>query len=405
MKGGPQQSTVLLVASQAFFNGALAVEVMWLGSWLEREALGLYFYALSLGSLLEVGIHWGAQHYLTREVADRLEQARRLLPPFLSLALLVLCAGIAVVTLLVDWPVGLIAGSVMVRSGAAMVGGMFIGRRDVLPPVIGRFSAQILRLVCLWAFVRSGPTLPVLSGLLFGVSSFYLLTQLICLSRIRFSLLRHNHPRRWLESWRYLGRQLLPFVLLFILNQFHYRADAILLKWLVGVEAVSVVMLGFKWIEGVFFIPAVVSTMAIPYLLEVKDQPQRLMRLVRRYVLALAAGLSGIAVVLLFAGPPLLEFAIGARFTPSLPYYYPLVWCIPLQGVGFFFSTCLVALQQEKKLLLLTGATAAFGLLAKLSALTLSLHDYVWALLASLMLHGAAAGTVLYGQIRDRRER
>ena len=36
----PGRAALALVASQAFFNGALAVEVLWLGRWLERETLG-----------------------------------------------------------------------------------------------------------------------------------------------------------------------------------------------------------------------------------------------------------------------------------------------------------------------------------------------------------------------------
>ena len=113
MKPALSRDTLALVISQAFFNGALAIEVMWLGRWLDRGDLGLYFYALSLGSLLEAGVHWGAQHYLARQAAIAPGKLRRELSLLATGMVCFLSLSGAVLGLAVDLYLALIATAVI----------------------------------------------------------------------------------------------------------------------------------------------------------------------------------------------------------------------------------------------------------------------------------------------------
>lgn len=400
MKPALSRDTLALVVSQAFFNGALAIEVMWLGRWLDRGALGLYFYALSLGSLLEAGVHWGAQHYLARQAAIAPGKLRRELSLLAAGMVCFLALSGAVLGLAVDLYLALIAAAVMVRAGAGALSAVFVGRRQVGPPIAGRLLAQTLLLAGLWFVVRPRAFLAVLGPLLLAVAAVYMLVLVAALPRLALPREQDIEWCDWPTSWRRLAGQLWPFLLLFFLGQGLYRTDAALLKWTAGVDAVGTLLLAFKWVEGLFFAPAVVASVAIPYLLEARDQG-RLAALLPRYVAVLLVGLCGASLLLLLAGAPLLEWVLGDRFTASRPYYDLLVWALPLQGLGFFFSTALVAFGHERLLLLVTAVTAGGGLLAKVMALHLwDLHGYATALLAVLLVHALATGTALRVRLR-----
>ena len=400
MKPALSRDTLALVISQAFFNGALAIEVMWLGRWLDRGDLGLYFYALSLGSLLEAGVHWGAQHYLARQAAIAPGKLRRELSLLATGMVCFLSLSGAVLGLAVDLYLALIATAVMMRAGAGALSAVFVGRRRVGPPIVGRLLAQILLLSGLWLAVRPQAGLAVLSPLLFAVAAVYMLVLVAALSRLALPRERDTGSADGPASWRHLGGRLWPFLLLFFLGQGLYRADAALLKWTAGVDAVSTMLLAFKWVEGLFFAPAVVASVAIPYLLEAHSRG-RLGVLLPRYVAVLLVGLCGASLLLLLAGAPFLDWVLGDRFVASRPYYDLLVWALPLQGLGFFFSTVLVAFGHERLLLLVTAATAGGGLLAKVVALHLwDLHGYATVLLAVLLAHALATGVALRVRLR-----
>ena len=391
----PGSSTATLVGSQAFFNGALAVTVICLGRWLQREELGLYFYALSLGSLLEILVHWGAQHYVNREAAARFDEARELLPSFLWLSAL----SVTVVTFglipLHGWPVALTTAAALIRAGAGVLGAIFIGRRQVWPTVLSRVASQVLLLTGLWLVVRGRPSLAATSILLVAVAIVHIGIQLGCLPRIGMTM--KATIAEWPGVWRRLVRPILPFVLLFFLGQFHYRADAVLIEWLAGLDAVSVLMLAFKWVEGVFFVPAVVASAAIPYLTSSLDEEERLTRMLKAYTFALAAGLMCLSVVLLVAGGPALTYLLGGAFEASIPFYRLLVWSLPLQGLGFFFATALIVLGRERDLLVLTAAAVVAGIAAKSAALLLfDLWGFSVALLAALAVYAVGTAVLLW---------
>ena len=163
-----------------------------------------------------------------------------------------------------------------------------------------------------------------------------------------------------------------------------------MLTYLVGIDAVAKLMLAFKWIEGMFFLAAVVSSASIPLLVE--SGPARIRELVLRVGLLLSAGLSILAVVMLWVGMPILEYALGTSFFHSRPFFRLLVWCIPLQGLGFFFATTLVALNRERPLLVLSGITVVIGFVSK--CLATWLWD-IWGFAAAILCHLALylAGT------------
>ena len=383
----------MLLASQAFFNGVLAFEVILLGRWFDSTLLGFYFFSLSLGSILEVFVHWGGQHYVNREAAADLT-ARQNLPLFLRLS----CAAQIIIAAALmanfGWPQALIAMGLMMRSGAFLVGAIFVGRRRVVIPVLGRVSSQLLLLAGLLAIVRFNPSLESLSAVEAGIGFLHLLAMLLLLPKIGYAI-------RGGDSWgtvvckgANLARAVWPFTLLFFLGQLIYRGDAVLLAYLVDIDSVARLMLAFKWIEGTFFIAAVVSSASMPLLVESVSTGFRW--LVLKMGLLLAAGLSIVAVVMLWIGIPILEYALGPAFYHSRPFFRLLVWCIPLQGLGFFLATTLVALKRERALLVLSGTTVSIGFFSKCIATWLwDTWGFALAIVGHLALYLAGCGLLL----------
>ena len=385
-------STVILVIGQAYYNGALALEVLLLTRWLIGERLGVYFYALSLASLLEVFVHWGAQHFVNREAAVRFDVgARELLPGLLRSAAFSTVIITASLALLFGWPLALIAAAGLIRAAAGMLSAIFIGRSDIWPPVIGRVASQSVLLLGLWLFVRQRPDLIVLSAVLVAAAALYAAVQLVSLRRIQLTIGTSSGSSG--SATGAVARRILPFVLLFALGQLYYRADAVIIKWLAGVEAVSVQMLAFKWVEGFFFAPAVVAAAAIPVLLQAGDG---VVRALRTYAVALGGGLSVASLALLFIGEPVLVIALGSSFEPSVPLFRMLVWALPLQGLGFFFAAALVAFEREAALLLLTAIIAPLGVALRVTGLEADgLRGFSVAVLATLAAYTACTGALL----------
>ena len=242
--------------------------------------------------------------------------------------------------------------------------------------------------------MRIDPSLESLAVVEAGLGFLHLLAMLLCLPKIGYTIREGDTWGAMLGKGGMLARTVWPFTLLFFLGQLIYRGDAVLLAHLLEIDAVAKLMLAFKWIEGMFFLAAVVSSASIPLLVE--SAPARIRELVLKIGLLLSAGLSILAVVMLWVGMPILELALGTSFFPSRPFFRLLVWCIPLQGLGFFFATTLVALNRERPLLVLSGITVVIGFVSKCLATWLwDIWGFAAAILCHLALYLAGTGMLL----------
>ena len=127
----PASAALILIVTQAVYNGGLAIEVILLGRWLGEVSLAEYFVAPSLAALFEVGVHFGSQHLLNREASVRYDALRRLLPTLLVAAATTLLVALGVIGVLRGWIIAVIAGGTLIRAIAALLGAIFIGRGDI----------------------------------------------------------------------------------------------------------------------------------------------------------------------------------------------------------------------------------------------------------------------------------
>jgi O-antigen/teichoic acid export membrane protein len=358
-------STLGLVGSQALYNGGLAIEFVLIVNWFGDIGQGSYSYALALAGLFEVGVHWGSQHLVNRDAAARFEDLKERLPGLFAASILTIACVVVAIDALHGPALATIAGAALVRAGAMLLGAICIGRGNIVAPAVARILSPLLALLVMWFVVRPDPTLPKLALATVAATIGYAGPLWIAVRRL--GLPRPAGPSDWWPAWRKLAGILWPYLLLFFLSQLLFRVDGAVLKWLADEVLVARYMRAFKWIEGLFFLPHVVASAAIPVLVAAsqnKEQSQG--RILLQVAIVLALGLTVVSGALLVVAPPILELLLGAGFAESKPLFEALVWTLPVHGLGIYLAAALITQRLERSLLSVVVIAAMVGISAKL---------------------------------------
>ncbi len=395
-------STLILVASQAIYNGGMAVEVILMRRWFGDCEMINYFYVLSLVSLFEVGVHWGSQYMVNREAVARFADLNTRLPGLFAASLLTILFVFLLVAGLEGPVLAVIGCSALVRAASTLLGAICIGRGHIAPPATARVLSSLAGLGGLLVFVRPEPTLARLAVVI-GVATLAYVAPLVIAS-YRLGVHLMTRPALWPAIWRQLADQLWPYLLLFFCGQLLYRVDPSLLKWMNAEVMVADYVMAFKWIEGLFFLPYVVASAAIPTLVKAARDigPTAANQTLIRVAVSLTAGTFAVSVGLLYVGEPLLLWLIGPKFEPSVPLFRMFAWLLPVHSLGVFFSAALVAHGCERRLLIVTGVAAALGLAVKVPGFVIGGIDvFSVGVYAGLMFHALGCGVLLWRRPPD----
>jgi O-antigen/teichoic acid export membrane protein len=381
-------STLFLVGSQAMYNGGLAVEFALIVSWFDDTSQGSYSIALGLASLFEVGVHWGSQHLVNREAAARFDTLKERLPSLFAASLLtILCVGTAI-TGVYGWPMAVIAVAALTRAGAMLLGAICIGRGEILAPVTARILSPVLALGVMLVWVRNDPTLVGLALVTVAATLGY--AGPVWVATQKLGLRGPARPSRWISGWRQLAGDVWPYLVLFFFGQLLFRSDSVLLKWLADEAHVAHYMRAFKWIEGLFFLPHVVASAAIPALVAAgdSDDPKAQKRTLLQVAVVLGCALSLVAVGLHLLGPAILSLFLGEAVADSRALFVTLVWVVPIHGLGIYLAAALVTRRQERALLGIVVVASLCGLTAKVIGFALmGTTAFVWGLYLGLLVH------------------
>lgn len=363
------------------------------------ESMDFYFYALSLASWFEVGVHWGSQYMVNREAAARFDRLNARLPGLFAASTLTLLFVFALITGLESVVVAIIGCSALARAASTLLGAICIGRGHILAPTVARILAAVVGLGGMVLWVRPEPTKERLA-LVIGAATIAYVAPLV-VGSLRLGVRLVGAPAAWPAIWRQLATGLWPFFLLFFCGQLFYRVDPSLLEWMGPEGLVTRYGLAFKWIEGLFFLPYVVASAAIPALIRSARDGGRAAanRTLVRFAVALTAGTLATSVALLVVGQPLLLWLMGDGFAPSVPLFRWFAWLLPIHSLGVFFSAALVAQGREKLLLAITAATAMIGFLIKVPGFALvGIDAFSVGVYAGLSLHAVACAVALWRQ-------
>jgi O-antigen/teichoic acid export membrane protein len=390
-------STLILVASQAAYNGRIAVEQILMGRWFSDDGLAPYFVAIGLAGLFEVGVHWGGQHMVNREAAARFEHLNERLGGLFASSLLTTVLVFLGIAATKGPALGVIAACVLLRAGSTLLGGICIGRGHIGPPTTARLLAAAVGIGGFLVIVRPDPTLERLAIAL-GIATVAYVTPLV-IGSLRLGVHLVSPPSAWLPVWRDLAGRLWPFFLLFFCGQLLYRVDAPLLERLTDVATVGRFSYAFKWIEGFFFLPYVVASAAIPVLVRAaRDEgADTARRILGRVAGLLAGGTLVITLALLVAGEPLLAWLVGETFVDSAPLFRLFVWLLPVHSLGILFVAGLVRQGSERVALGITLAAALAGVGGKLAGFAVAgIDGFSAGLFVGVILQAALAGIFLW---------
>lgn len=375
----------------------MAVEVILMGNWFSQGQLGLYFYAIGLASLFEVGVHWGGQYMVNREAAARFDELNARLPALFASTVGTVVAVAAVVTSVHGVALAVFAGGALLRAASTLLGAICIGRGRIVPPALARVFSAAIGVGGLLLIVRPDPTLPRLAIVIALATLGYMLPLVVASHRLGVRLLRS--PATLPALWRDLAGQLWPFLLLFFCGQLFYRVDASLLKWLADADLVGRYGLAFKWIEGLFFLPYVVASAAIPALVRASREQgtDAAHRMILRVAGALSLGTLAVTVGLLVVGEPLLLWLVGANFEASVPLYRVFAWLLPIHSLGVFFAAALVTQHRERRVLLICAIAATIGLSIKIPGFVISgIDGFSIGVFAGVIVHTLGCGWSLW---------
>ena len=369
-----------------------------MGRWFGSFELASYFYALSFASWFEVGVHWGSQYMVNREAAARFDELNMRLPGLFAASLLTILFVVLLVAGIRGPALAIIAGCALTRAASTLLGAISIGRGHITPPAVARILSSLTGLGGLLLLVRPEPTLARLAVVIAAATIAYVAPLVICSHRLGVHLI--TGPRLWPAIWRQLAGRLWPFLLLFFCGQLLYRVDISVLEWMGGsASLVAHYGLAFKWIEGLFFLPYVVASAAIPVLVRTsRDQSLAAAhRTLLRIAAALLAGAFTVTLGLLFVGEPLLLWLMGSNFAGSVPLYRLFAWLLPIHSLGVFFAAALVANGLERRLLVITAMAAVLGLAIKVPGFLLQGVDlFSIGVFAGLILHTIGCAVVLW---------
>lgn len=129
--------------------------------------------------------------------------------------------------------------------------------------------------------------------------------------------------------------------------QVNSRGDIVIIQALLSSSAVGIYSAAARLSEMLYFLPAVFMTATFPRLLQVRkkfgsESRQYLRELQSSYDRACWAGI-GIAVVLFFAGPPLLTFLYGEKYAASGAILQVHVLALPFVFMAAVFSKWIIA--------------------------------------------------------------
>ena len=270
----------------------------------------------------------------------------------------------------------------------------------IAAPAAARVLSAAVGVGGLWLYVQPEPTLARLAVVITLATVGYVLPLVVGSSALGVRLL--TVPARWLSIWRDLARQLWPFMLLFSCSQLLFRVDPSLLEWMGGEPGLLTRYgLAFKWVEGLFFLPYVVASAAIPALVAAaRDLGHAAAhRILLRVAAALAAGTIATSAGLLVVGEPVLVLLVGANFEPSIPLYRVFCWLLPIHSLGVFFAAGLIAQGAERRVLAITVLAAIVGLAVKIIGFTtVGVDLFAAGVFAGVVVHVFGCGLSLWRQ-------
>ncbi|HNT33539.1 MAG TPA: flippase [bacterium] len=165
------------------------------------------------------------------------------------------------------------------------------------------------------------------------------------------------HAPSWsldLDFWKRILRSSLPLGCAYSVVSLYMTVDMLILEHIRGAEEVGYYNASYKFVYLSVVFPLALATSLFPFMSEYsKINQEKLKTLFQKsfdYTLLVALPLATSLTVL---APKIIVLVFGSEFTPSIPALQILVWGVALMFPGIVFGYLMIALDQQKKSLVI----------------------------------------------------
>lgn len=360
---------LMLLSTQPITWASSLLLTIFIPRLLDSRSLGEFTIAVTLAALVGEVVSLGVPTVLTRRIAAQPATATADIT-----SALVLLVGLGTVVALIAPMV--IAATGLLSVSAALLGVVFAGMvvtqgRSILSAALigyqwmGRFAWSNALVTVLVAVLSIG--LLALGGGAIGLAAANVVPLLVVAVGgwlwfgIGFD--RAGLDRRALVQLASLG---LPFLAWNVLVRFRSDGEALFLGALLSVEAVGWWSAALRVVSIPIFVPTLIVTPLLPALSQIVGDREAFASTLRRgFELTLVVTVGASAAIFAFA--PIVPSILGwsPEYEAAVPLMQVLIFFFPLLSMGMVFGTGLIALGDERRLLLANvGATVVqYGLL------------------------------------------
>jgi len=203
--------------------------------------------------------------------------------------------------------------------------------------------------------------------------------------------------------WREILKKSYPLAISNLLVMVYFSFGSLLLSILKPAADVGIFRLAFKVLEGLIFFPAMFVGLVMPLLSAAVDNMERFKQILQRsldvllvfvWPLILGSYILAGPIILLLGGPGYLEAGSVLRI---------LMFAVGAIFLGTLFSYSLISLNQQKKMLIISGLGAIFNLV--INFIFIPRYSYLAVAWASLLTESLVAALMIgaiYQQIKTR---
>ncbi len=357
-----QRDTFLLLAKHTFDKVSGVVLLVVLSRFLSAGDIGVYFFAVSFAESFIVLASFGLNIVMMRRVAADPTQASAHLSPLLGFRLLssplyLLCVTVAAIALTDGiWRViVVVALFTLLENISYSFIGFFVALKKIVYNVCIEVSVQVFFLIFFLLGMWWAPSLDVLL-------EANLLRSLLLLGLIVFVAHRWLRPLQvsWDNSFIKAG---LPLLIITFLAMFSGKVNTLILGFLTDYDTVGHYNLAFRFVFASSIVPTSVSQVLFPQLAAhgLSEENRRTLFRVAGFLVGLSLLCMG--VVFLFA-TPLTTVLYGSLADAVSPLLRPMTLLFPLSFLIIFLSSALLALHQEKKILVVSATGTGINVLA-----------------------------------------
>ena len=386
-----KNTTVLLVANIiSYLLGFFTT--LYTARYLGVEGFGILALALSLTGLFGVFTDLGLNTLTIREVSRDKSLASKYIgnTAIIKVIYAFLTFGIvALVVYIIGYPQEV--KTVVYIITLSVILGAFTGIFNSIFQAFQKMEYMSINIILTALLMIIGILIVIHFGLgIIALSSVYLISNAIVLvvTLVTYSW-KFFVPKIGLDLkfWKPTIKEASFFGVSNILIVIYFYIDSLMLSILVGYSAVGIYNASYKLIIVLLFIPGIFVTSIFPIMSQHFESSKNLLKIeYEKSVKYLFVAAVFIFVIGFSFADKIILIIYGATYTPSIAALQTLIFVIPIIFITNLFGNLLGAINRQRILIIITGASALFNV--ALNLILIPKYSYIGASIATVLTEG-----------------